>query len=111
MDFDESVFWPALKEAGMLVSAIVRPKDCTLPAVTVDVDFSSPDATDMAGNSVSRQYVIEYQFGDMPQIAEGDEIEIAGAIYRVREAPFVAEAAPTGFFRRALLTRIADSCA
>lgn len=109
--FDEAVFWPIFKDAGMLVQATVRPKDCAQPTATVDVDLEMPDALGLAGNAISRQYTIEYQHQDLPLLAEGDEVEIAGIVYRVREAPFVDERAPTGFFRRALLTRVADDCA
>jgi hypothetical protein len=103
-DFDEAVFFPAFADAGMTAQAIVNGGD------PKEVLFLQPDER-VATSVQSRQYEMEYQTSDFPELAEDDEVEINGTQYRVREAAFVdgmmQGSAPTGFFSKALLTKVA----
>lgn len=107
MPWNQEVFWPTFKRAGMLTTVQVLLPGCT-DLKNVDVDWSEPDL-DLTTGMRSRDYIIEYQLADMPTLAEGSQIVKDGVLYRVRESPFVP-ADPvegnTGFFRRALLTRL-----
>lgn len=106
-DFDSAVFWPAFAAAGMLVEAsTVLPGE--IRPTTFMVDFRRPDVNPITG-AQSADYEIEYQFTDAPTLEEGAEVIVAGALYRVRQAPAVrAERGADGFFRCAYLTRVDD---
>ena len=114
-DFDRSLFWPELKSAGMLRSALVK-QSGRLP-VTVDVKYEQPTNA-IFGQAASQDHQIEYQAADLPALTEGDPVSFlddAGVViraerFKVREAPFVSSDPATdrtGFFKLALLTRIA----
>lgn len=104
-DFDESVFWPEYKAAGMLREATTVLDGC----VTVkrfDVRYQRPDVDPFTG-ARSSDHLIEYQHCDAPTLREGNEVIIGDVLYRVRENPYVDEASgATGFFRKAKLTRV-----
>ncbi len=98
-------FWPLFKAVGMLEPAEVG-LDGGLKRKCVDVGFSEPDAYLLDGTQ-SKQYLIEYQTHDLPTLAEGDEVLIRATLFRVRQAPYVAETGSNnGFYRHALLTRV-----
>lgn len=107
--WDESVFWPAMKAAGMLVKARVLVEGMT-ETVCADVDFQKPDF-DFVTGSRSREYRMEFQAKDLPTLGEGDQVQITepdGTVttFLVREEPYVPETQPSGFFLRALLTKV-----
>ena len=106
--FDSSVFWPEFKEAGMLRLASTILPGCT-EATEFDVRLVMPDVI-TANGQVSREYAIEYQHADAPTLAEGAEVLIDCTLYLVREDPFVdEEGGADGYFRKALLTRVATT--
>ena len=100
----------AFDRAGMRVDATIRPKDCAERPFTLRVAFDRPhEFLDVGAQSAD--YVIEYVTEDAPAIAEGDEVEIAEVVYRVRREPFVPQSGGRdGTFSRAVLTRTA-TCA
>lgn len=104
-DFDPSVFWPEFKAAGMLTTATVTSDGDTFD---VDVGFSMPDQERLGGRGLSRDYEIEYQHEDAPDLDEGDGVVINGVSYRVRQPPYIPHPgnAADGFFRCALLTKV-----
>ena len=103
-DFDESLFWPEFKAAGFLDIATVTSGGVTKD---VDVDFAMPDRERFGSSARSRDYEIEYQFSDLPDLAEGDPVVIKGISYYVRQSPYVPDQgnAASGYFRRALLSK------
>lgn len=105
-----SKFAAAVDRAGMRVEATVRPKDCVDRPFTLRVAFDRPDVILDVG-AKSTDYVIEYLTADAPRMTEGDEVEIADVVYRVREEPRVPESGGRdGTFSRATVTR-ASTCA
>lgn len=108
MTWREDVFYPAFAAAGMLVTARVLYAGESVPIVAY-VDFSKPDVNPFAGVQ-SSDYEMEYQRADLPDLAEGDQVEIDGAAYRVRQASRVDGIEATGFFRKATLTKQATDC-
>jgi hypothetical protein len=103
VNWDETVFFPAFKATGITVEAIVAPGGGT--DVTVDVIYSQPDARFTTGVQ-SAQHLMEYQAADLPGLIEGDAVTIDGTAFRVREASYIDGETPTGFFRKALLTKV-----
>lgn len=117
-DFDRSVFWPELKAAGMLRSALVRQSGRSV--AVVDVKYVQPTELRLDGSQGSQQHSIKYQHHDLPRLAEGDLVtmldddgkEIRSERFRVREAPAIVDSGSpggsdrSGYFRWALLTRI-----
>lgn len=103
-------FVAAADAAGMRVDATVRPKDCVEHPFTLRVAFDRPsDVLDIGAQS--SDYVIEYVTEDAPRLTEGDEVEIAEVVYRVRREPFVPQSGGRdGTFSRAVLTRV-STCA
>lgn len=104
MSWDESIFWPAFERAGMLVDATVAMTGCA-QELAVKVSLSRPDVQLIDG-ALSTDWMVEYQQHELPTLAEGDELVIGEVLYRVRQDPIVADPAASGFFRRALLTRV-----
>lgn len=107
--WDERVFWPEFKAAGMLVEASTVLEGCDQPT-TFDVRYARPDVDPFTG-ARSNDHTIEYQHCDAPTLQEGDEVIIQherGAIlYRVRENPYVDPmGGASGYFRTAKLTRV-----
>lgn len=107
--WDESLFFPAMKAAGMLSKARVLVEGAT-ETVCVDVDYQRPDF-DFVSGSRSQQHRIEYQAKDLPTLGEGDQVQITepdGTVstFLVREEPYAAETQPSGFFLRVLLTKV-----
>lgn len=112
-DFDESVFWPEFKAAGMLKFATVKQKG---GARDVWIGFNTPDVPRFNGEGRSRDFEMEYQAADLTNLAEGDAVTIwadedksSGTKYVVREAPFVSDIpaqGTDGYFMRALLTKV-----
>jgi hypothetical protein len=110
-DFDQSLFWPEFLASGMLQS--VRVKQSGRAAVDVNVSWREPDDTNVSGQQ-SREYVIEYQVADLPNLAEADpvtKLDAAGEPVRtqryiVRRVPFNDDPSADGYFRRALLTKL-----
>lgn len=103
-------FSKAVDAAGMRVDATVRPKDCVERPFSLRVAFDRPDVILDVG-AKSTDYVIEYLTADAPTLTEGDEVEIADVVYRVREEPRVPEVGGRdGTFSRATLTRV-STCA
>ena len=107
-DYDESVYWPHFKRAGML-TPVQWLKQGTAGPVAGDVLFRSPDAVLLSGY-VSREYAMEYRHADFPTLLEGDQVLLGAAPdelrFRVREDPTIADGNPSGFFRIAILTRV-----
>jgi hypothetical protein len=103
--WDETRFFPAFKRAGMLMVAHVLYAGESV-AVDADVDFSKPDSFAIPGVQ-STDYMMEYQRADLPRLTEGDQVEIGSALYRVRQAVWTDGEQATGFFHKALLTKIA----
>ena len=107
-----AAFQEAAGDAGFLLVAIVRPKDCGVKPYAMDVGFERPDMLTNAA-AQSTDWEIEYVATDAPLLAEGDEVEIEEVVYRVRRAPYVSaggEGGVDGTFMRALLTRVATDC-
>lgn len=109
MTFPSGRIWAALKAKGMLLEAsTVLPGDAE--PRTIDVRFWKPDRETGNGH-VSREYEIEYQHCDAPWLAEGIDIIVDGTLYRVRTPPYInEEGGSSGYFRRALLTRLPTAC-
>lgn len=105
--FDDAVagLWPAFKQAGMLSVAMITSGGTTF---VIDVGFSMPDMDRLGRGVLSRDYEIEYQHADAPELAEDDAVVIDGVTYRVREAPYIPHPgnAADGIFRCALLTKV-----
>lgn len=108
--FDQSLFWPAFRAAGLLRLATV-----TISGGDVDawVSYRSPDALRMDGRTRSTEYEMEFQTADLAGLAAADAVTIwadadktSGVAFRVREAPFNDDPAADGYFRRALLTKV-----
>lgn len=107
-----AAFQEAAGDAGFLLVAKVRPKDCGVKPYDIDVGFERPDMLTNAA-AQSTDWEIEYVATDAPELYEGDEVEINEVSYRVRRAPYVPPAGVGGVdgtFMRALLTRIAGDC-
>lgn len=108
------VFWAADKAAGMLDPALV--KQSGRPAATVDVKLIQPHGRGFDGAVLSQDFEIKYRRDDLPNLSEGDPVSfldedgvvIRSKRFRVREAPFVPdeERGASGYFKRALLTRV-----
>jgi hypothetical protein len=107
-DWDESVFWPALKDAGMLVEGRFALPNCN-KATTAFVAYEEPDV-ELLNGTLSKQYQIEYQVEDLPTLVEGVEcilvLDSGCAKFVVRDAARVPEEQSSGRFRRALLTKV-----
>lgn len=105
--WNEAVFWPAFKDAGMLVLAhvVYAGSDRVLDRW---VGFSKTDIDPVTMVRTS-DFPMEFQHGDLPELAEGDQVEIDDVLYRVRELPRVEGATATGFFRIAKLTRVRNA--
>lgn len=103
--FDPSVFWPEFKDAGMLSSARVFSAGSSFE---IDVGFSQPDVDRFGGGAVSRDYEVEFQWSDAPDLAEGDRLVIDNIQYVVRQAPRITQPgnAADGFFRTVILTKV-----
>lgn len=131
MTFDASVFWPAFRDVGMLKLATVAPSGglyiepgywqpgyCGAEGeLDAYVGYVEPDRERFGGGARSKEYEIEYQASELPDLAEGDIVTIwsddtktQGTEYKVREAPFVHGdehgGGEDGTFKRALLTKI-----
>jgi hypothetical protein len=114
MSADESLFWAQFQSAGFLQH--VRVKPTSKPSVDVYVGFTMPNRDKFGGGVTSTEYEMEYQFHELPTLAEGDPVTklddaglpIKTEKYKVRQAPFVADMgiASTGYFRHALLTKV-----
>ena len=113
-DAIEAQFWPAMKLSGMLRTVRVKPSG--KPVIDVDVVCSEPDSIRFDA-TISKDYSIEYQYTDLPTLAEGDPVTLLDADsmplpkgkFRVRMAPMVTDNpadSQTGFFRRAVLTKL-----
>ena len=108
MEFHAAHFWSAFAASGMLTTAFVRLHDEPEP-LKVNVGWIEPNVQLFVGGIQSKQYEIEYLSSDLPDLKEGDEMEIAGVQYRVRRDPYVPEMAAQGndgTYRRALLTKL-----
>lgn len=105
--WNEAVFWPAFKSAGMLrrARALYSGDDRIIEA---DVAFSKTEIDPVTMVRTS-DFPMEFQHGDLPELAEGDQVEIDDVLYRVRELPRVEGATATGFFRIAKLTRVRNA--
>ncbi len=104
MTWDERIFWPAFAQAGMLVDAVAAMTGCP-QELPVKVLLTRPDVQLIDG-ALSTDWMIEYQTHELPNLAESDELVINDVLYRVRQAPAVQDGAASGYFRRALLTRV-----
>jgi len=107
--WNEAVFWPTFKAVGFLSKARVLVEGSSEP-VCVDVDYHKPDF-DMVTGMRSREYTMEYQTDDLPTLGEGDQVEIEEtngtvSMFVVREEPAVMPPNPTGFFSKAILTKV-----
>lgn len=113
-DAMEAELWTAGVGAGM--TRTVRVKPFSRPSVDVAVIWSEPDSVRF-DQSVSKEYSIEYQYSDLPALAVDDLVTlldadgevIARSKFKVREAPRVSDdpnGSQTGYFRRAVLTKI-----
>lgn len=108
MIWNEYVFWPEFKKAGMLDSASVLYAGQNV-AKDVDVAFSKVDVNPFTGVQ-STDYEMEYQYADLPELAEDDQVIIKGTLYRVRQVPRIEGIGATGFFRKATLTEVRKVC-
>lgn len=106
--FNEAVFFPAAKAAGMLVRAKALLAGENEP-VEFDVDYCEPSVDAMTGVQ-STDYEIEYQYADMPDLEEGTQVIIKGALFLVRQDPRTPGPEGSGFFRKALLTKVRAAC-
>lgn len=110
-DFNSAVFWPELAAAGMLCEAsTILPG--AVSATAFMVDFRRPDVNPITGMQ-SADYEIEFQYDDVPTLAEDAEVIVkhptGDVLYRVRKAPEVRiDRGADGFFRCAYLTRVDD---
>lgn len=98
MSFDNALFWPAFKQAGLLVVASVG---LTSPPTDVDVSFRRPG--EIANGIITTQYEMEYQRADLATLAEGDPVTIGSEAFRVRQTPLPQG---DGFFYVAILTKL-----
>lgn len=107
MAWGEDRFFAAFKRAGMLLRAhAVMPG--TNEAIDFDVDYCEPSTDPMTGVQ-STDYEIEYQHADVPDLDEGAQVIIDGkGLFLVRQAPRTPGPEGTGFFRKALLTKVRE---
>lgn len=108
--FDLSVFWPAFEAAGMLLECRYAPRGGGRVPRTIKVGLVQPDV-EIISDVQSREYQMEYQSTDFPDLREGDQLAIkledgTWGQFQVREPPYIPDSAPDGFFRHAKLTRI-----
>lgn len=100
------LLWSELKAQGMLTEARVCTVDAPAPLI-ISVGWASPDAMMFGASAQSAQTAIEYLAADLPDLAQGDEMEIEGRRYKVRQPSFVSQNpadARDGVFRLALLS-------
>jgi hypothetical protein len=100
MGWRADVFFPAFKNAGMLVEAVLTP-----PAgaqVAFDVDFRRPDQVLLDGMVHSTGYSIEYQAADVT-LKFGDILTLDGGAYKVNQPP---SAKGDGYFVIAQLEKV-----
>jgi hypothetical protein len=100
-----TLLWPVFKAQGMLVEAVVSSLDTPPVETTADVRLNLPDLL-LGTGALSRDYEIEFQAADLPDLDEGHQVVIGGDTYRVRESPYIPENQPSGFFMRAKLTKV-----
>ena len=79
-------------------------------ARTLYIGFVQPDV-EVISDMQSREYEMEYQAADFPELREGDQLGIklqdgSWGRFKVREPPFIPETAPDGYFRHARLTKL-----
>jgi hypothetical protein len=103
-DAHERLVWNALKAKGLLKEAKVALPGCPTESVTY-VDLTREDA-EFSG-SLSTEWMIDYVDGELPGLAEGTEVVIDATLFKVRKTP---ETPPlgSGFWKRALLTRVGE---
>lgn len=114
--FDDTVFFPALAEANMLLEASTLLTGCTVPT-TFMVGWRRPDVNPITGVQ-SADFEMEYQRDDCPTLEEGAQVIIKHTrtvlgetvtepvLYTVQKFPVVDVAkGDDGFFRCAYLTR------
>ena len=106
--WNEEVFKPAFARAGMWIPVQALLAGTDVP-ISFLADFCKPDVNPMTGVQ-SSDYEIEYEYRDAPGLAEGDQVIVAGELYRLRQAPRIEGLEATGFFRKALLTKVGSSC-
>lgn len=89
--FDLSVFWPAFKAAGMLVSVQIEGSN----REPFDAGLNRPDMQIFDDAVQSPQNLLEYQSADVPEMAQGMVVVVNNQRYRVSRRPFRER---TGFF-------------
>lgn len=102
--------WAASKRAGFLSTCYyVAPGGDVRK--TVYVRYEEPDR-EALGGQITKDYRIEYQVVDLPDLAEGDVLSIekpdgCAVDFRVREEPYVdVENGDDGLHKFALLTKV-----
>lgn len=76
--------YAAAANAGMLNTVLIG-------STEVMVDFRAPDEDVLSGLGVSRDYSIRYPLSWLPSLAVGNNLDIAGQSYRVREITAVGD--------------------
>lgn len=115
--FDASVFWPAFRDVGLLKLATATSPDS--PPVETDayLGYVEPDRDRLIGPGRSKDYEIEFQAVDLPDLGEGwsvtiwtDDTKTSGTSFVLREDPFVHSdlngGGDDGTFKHAILTRV-----
>ena len=87
-------FYDAAQRSGLLTTVIAGGN-------TVYCAFRAPDETVLDGFALSRDYQIDYP-ASVLTLAIGDTVEIAGAVYQVRDVRAIGD----GSERRAALTQL-----
>jgi hypothetical protein len=98
MDLIERLY-DAAASAGLLTLAKVGSDESS---IEVFVEFSAPDEHLLDGLAIGRDYRMRYPASRLPMLAVGNEVEIAGQTYRVREVMDLGD----GSEQRATLTKI-----
>ena len=88
------MLYEAARNAGLLTPVFFA-------GVTVHCAFRAPDETVLDGFALSRDYQIDYP-ASVLTLAIGDAVEIAGAVYQVRDMRAIGD----GSERRAALTQL-----
>jgi len=99
--FDPSVFWPMFARCGLLKDARYTPPGGT--ERPVKVGFVQPDMLMLQNAVQSSQKEIEYQTADLPELSEGDRLEIDGEVFRVAVYPAKQG---DGYFSRASINKV-----
>ncbi|WP_331708732.1 hypothetical protein [Pandoraea sputorum] len=102
MPLDPSRFFEAFARHGLLDEAVVTLAGNVQPLEPVQVRFWQPDQPILGGKVIATSYGMEFQTADLPGLAKGAKVVIAGVTYTVARVPTKID---NGFFSHADLQK------